>query len=213
MSAPFTLDELLLAHAAGALPEALGVLVATHMSLKPESRRRYAELETLGGVLLDDVPPEPLREGALEAVLGRLDEASPSLAQAPPALSSDVPSPLAAYLPGGLASLRWRRYGTIREARLSLGSPKLTSRLIEVRPGDAIPDHAHDGNEVTLVLKGAYTDVTGRYARGDVEIADPSLEHRLTAEPGEPCLCLTVSDAQIRLLTPLGRLLNLFVRF
>ena len=62
-----------------------------------------------------------------------------------------------------------------------------------------VPQHTHEGSELTLVLEGAFRDKTGRYARGDLALADGSIEHRPVAEPGEDCMCLTVTDAPLRL--------------
>ena len=45
------------------------------------------------------------------------------------------------------------------------------------------------------------------------EYADGSLDHRPTADPGQDCLCLTVTDAPRRLTGWIGRWLNPFIRF
>jgi putative transcriptional regulator len=64
--------------------------------------------------------------------------------------------------------------------------------------------------EVTLVLKGAFCDTTGRYARGDIAIAEADLDHMPMTEEGEDCLCFVVTDAPLHLTGPVGRILDRF---
>ena len=75
-----------------------------------------------------------------------------------------------------------------------------------------MPRHTHDGSELTLVLTGGFTERGNHFLRGDVAVADSSVDHCPVADPGEPCLCLAVTDAPLRLTGPFGRLLNPFVR-
>jgi putative transcriptional regulator len=84
--------------------------------------------------------------------------------------------------------------------------------LYRIRAGKKMPQHTHEGSEYTLVIRGAFSDVTGRYGRGDVAISDEDLDHTPIAEAGEECLCFAVMDAPLRLTGPIGRFLNRFVR-
>ena len=204
-------DERLLDYASGAAPEPLALLVATHLALCPLCRRTARELETLGGVLLEGAAAVPLAEGSLEQMLARLDQpvAQPAAA---PAGDPSLPQPLRGYLGGGLDCLPWRRLGPIAEARLLPAFKGFTTRLLWVQAGAAVPAHTHDGSELTLVLRGAFSDAGGHFARGDVEEADGSVDHRPVADPGEDCICLAVTDAPLKLTGRLGRLLNPFVR-
>ena len=40
---------------------------------------------------------------------------------------------------------------------------------------------------------------SGRFGRGDISIADPSVDHRPTAENTVPCIGFAVTDAPLRL--------------
>ena len=75
-----------------------------------------------------------------------------------------------------------------------------------------MPDHGHRGIELTLVLQGAFRDETDRFARGDVEIADEALVHTPTAEEGDPCICLAVTDAPLRFNSLIPRMLQPFLK-
>jgi len=81
-----------------------------------------------------------------------------------------------------------------------------------VKAGAALPQHTHEGAEYTLLLTGGFSDETGHYRRGDVAIADPSIDHRPVADEGEDCICLAVTDAPLRLTGRFGRYLNFLAR-
>ena len=99
------------------------------------------------------------------------------------------------------------------EIELHIRAPGYRTTLIRVRAGRMVPQHTHEGNELTVVLRGAFHDETGHYVRGDLAIADASVDHRPIADEGEDCLCLAVTDAPLRLTGRFGRFLNPFIRF
>lgn len=208
------LDELLMAHAAGRLPEPVSLIVATHLALSPPARARYRRYESVGGALLDELEPVPLEDGAWERLLGRLGAPEDEATAAPvkPEVAG-LPRPLRDYLPGSLDELRWRSYGSAAGIELDVKAPGYRTTLLRVHAGRRVPQHTHEGSELTLVLEGAFRDATGRYARGDLALADSSVDHRPVADPGEDCMCLTVTDAPLRLTGLFGRFLNPFVRF
>ena len=205
----------LLDYASGSLPEPVALLVATHVALCPLCRRGLAELEAVGGALLEALPPEPVADDSLARLLARIDRPAPPaepVAGAAPAVAELVlPQPLRDYV-GSLDRVAWRHLGPLSEARLLTGFEKFTTRLLRVTPGTALPHHTHAGSELTLVLQGGFSDVTGHYLRGDVCEADSAVDHRPVADWDEICLCLAVTDAQLRLTGWLGRLLNPFIR-
>lgn len=208
-------DELLMAHAAGRLPEPVALVVATHLALSPGARERYRQFEDLGGVLLEALPPTALADDAWERLMARLgDPSSPKApASKPPDTAANLPRPLRDYLPAPLDALRWRNYGNAAEFELPLRTPGFRTTLIRVRAGRMVPQHTHEGNELTLVLEGAFHDEIGHYHRGDLAIADASVNHRPRADADRDCLCLAVTDAPLRLTGLFGRLLNPFIRF
>lgn len=217
-----TVDDLLLAHAAGRLPEPVGLVVATHLALSPSRQAVYREYESFGGAMLEDLPPAALSAGAFDRLMARLDdEVEPINASLSARVTKstavnadpDLPAPLRAYVAGRIADLPWKHYGGVSEANLSLDESTYRTRLIVLKAGRAVPKHTHDGQEITVVLKGAFNDGIGRYGRGDLSIADGHVDHQPMAEPGEDCLCLTVTDAPLRLTGTFSRFLNPFMRF
>ena len=219
-------DDLLIAYASGTIEEPIALLVATHLAFCPRCRKEVERLEALGGTLLENETAESVEADSLAAVMARLDEPAPeaptpeapkdAIVSAPHQASHDgglrLPAPLRDYLGDGLDRLDWKSYRGFDEAELLLETPGLRTRLMRIKAGTAMPAHTHEGNELTLVLTGGFSDEHGHFLRGDVAEADPSVKHVPVADEGEDCLCLAVTDAPLRLTGPIGRLLNPFLR-
>ncbi len=204
-------DALLMRYAAGNLPEAFGLVVATHVSLCDGCRARLEAFETVGGAMMEAEPEAELSDAALARVMARLDVpvvVAPA-AVAPSRMRKGVlPAPVAAYVGGDLDQVKWKSLGLgVRQAILPT-SKSASVRLLFIPAGQAVPDHGHRGTELTLVLKGAFRDATDRFGPGDLEIAGEELEHTPIAEAGEDCICLAATDAPLRFVGWVPRLLQ-----
>lgn len=199
-------DDILRDYAAGTLPEAFSVVVATHLSMCDECRAALAAHEALGGALLDEGDSVPMSAGGFAACLDRLDKTPAPVATQIRLQPGALPAPLRDYVGGDLDAVAWRNVGGgIRQAMLQTGG-KASVRLLSIPGGKAVPDHGHHGREVTLVLKGAYRDEHHRIGPGDVEVAGEDLHHQPIAEAGEDCICLAATDAPLRFRSWLPRL-------
>jgi putative transcriptional regulator len=199
-------EELLVAYGAGASDEALSLLIATHLALCPECRRLVGEIESLGGTLLSGLAPAALADGALQSVLSRLD--TPGAAAPAPKAGTDtrVPEPLRSYV--GDLSHGWIPVapGVAHRPFFRRGSTR--ARLIRGAPGYVVPPHTHSGTEYTLVISGGFSDKTGRYGPGDLQIAGSELVHEPVADPGEDCINLAVTDAPLRFVGAVPKLIG-----
>ncbi len=219
-------DTLLIDYAGGALCEGASLAVATHLAFCPACRHEVAEMEAIGGALLDELEPEPLSNGCLEALMARLDHERPApcrpaprdAAPKPPAEQSRYPEPLRSYLRGRLdrdgriGEGGWRFLQPGMRCMDLLSGPNGTTRLIRMKGGVGVPTHTHGGIELTVVLEGGFSDEFGAFLPGDLAIGDPSLIHRPVSDP-EGCLCLATTIGGLRLTGPVGRLFNRFIKF
>lgn len=208
-------DELLMAYAAGSLPEAFNLIVASHVSMCDTCRAGLAAHEAVGGALLDDVTGVEMSDGAFDRAMSMIAGADVDVLPKPGVAAADrgpLPAPLADYVGGNLRNVRWRPVGMgVRQAILPT-SRTASARLLYIPAGTAVPDHSHHGTEITLVLQGAFEDETARFERGDVEIADGDLHHMPVADIHEDCICLAVTDAPLRFRGLLPRLLQPLLR-
>jgi putative transcriptional regulator len=205
-------DQLLMGYSAGELPEAFGLVVATHVSLCDECRARLAAFDALGGAVLDGAEDVAMSDGSLDACLARIDGLSQANARAPLQRAGIFPAPLADYLGGGPEKVKWRSLGRgVKQAILPTGR-EAAARLLYIPAGQAVPDHGHRGLELTLVLQGAFRDERDRFGPGDLEIADEATEHTPIAEEGAACICLAATDAPLRFNAMIPRLAQPFLR-
>lgn len=185
-------EELLLDYASGAADEALALIVATHLCFCQECRKTVALAEAAGGALLEETAP--LKDGALEATLALLD----SQPVEAPAVQDGTPSPLRPYLAGGLTAVRWRGMGPHLAFANLFRRGRTRARLLRGAPGADTGAHGHRGVEYTLVLAGGFSDETGTYGPGDLQVATADTVHNPVADPGEDCINLSVTTAPLR---------------
>lgn len=209
-------EETLLDYAAGNLGEAPSLLVATHIALAPEAARAVRDCEALGGALIETLEPVAMEYPAA-AVLARIEATSDATAEPPaaaPADEDDLPAPLRAYLPEGLAGVKWRRVGGgISECVLPIEVARGEKvALLRIEAGRGVPMHTHHGDEWTLVLDGAFEDESGRFEPGDIAITTPQDTHHPVADAAGDCICLTYTEAPLRFKGPLAPLFNFLAR-
>jgi len=199
-------ETLLFGYAAGTLPEAFSLIAATHVTLCDDCRARLAALEALGGAVVEDMNASPMTDGALDRAMTRLlPPDRRTMAQRRHAV---LPAPLLDYVGGDLDAVRWKPVGMgVRQAILPTSKGAM-ARLLHIPAGRAVPDHGHRGTELTLVLSGAFHDTIDRFGPGDLEIATSDLVHTPIAEPGADCICLAATDAPLRFISLIPRLLQ-----
>jgi len=206
-------DALLMAYAAGTLPEAFDVVVATHISLCDECRARMHEFDALGGEVLTHSGEADLADDSLEATLALIaGDPAPATPEPRPIRSDGLfPAPLRDYVGGDLDDVQWRRVGGGVSQCLLKTTGDAKVRLLRIPGGVTIPDHGHTGTELTLVLQGAFRDEGDRFAAGDIEIANEDLEHTPVAEEGVDCICLAATDAPLKFTAMLPRMAQPFL--
>ncbi len=205
-------DDVLVDYAAGTLPQATALLVATHLALCPDCREEVRLLEEVGGAMLAERVPEAPADHLLADCLALLDR--PVTVQEQPArycADGVYPRPLLDVLPAD--GLTWhKRAKGLAEIRLDTG-PGPVAKLLKISAGQPMPRHTHSGREFTLVLDGSFSDDYGVYRRGDVAVATEGEIHQPIAGAERDCICLAVVEGSLSLTGPIGRVLNLFVRF
>jgi len=199
-------DELLLDYAAGNLSEGWSLAIATHLALSPASRRRLEAMEGAAGALLDKITV--VQDGGDDAwqrmraqlEAGALEALKTSMAQGHHSAEVPVfPEPLRSYLGCDLSGLKWRALGRgAYHIRIPTEDPTTQVRLLKIPAGKPVPEHTHQGRELTLVLCGSFWDGEDLFARGDLEEADDDLLHTPTATKGEDCICLAVTEAPLK---------------
>lgn len=192
--------ELLTEHASGNLPLAQAACVSAHMNYCEQCRRASGQLQSVGAILFEGLHPEPVGDTLLNAVLARLDDATPlSFASTSAWSSSRTPAILQRLMNGDYTDLVWKKItSSLRISYLKTGDPNYEFALYHIKAGGKIPEHTHRGSEMTLVLEGGFSDAQGSYHRGDFIFRQPSDVHAPTALQSEDCICVAVLDAPLK---------------
>jgi putative transcriptional regulator len=209
-------DATLVAYVSGGLGEALALVVATHIALCSDCRRKAGAVEAVGGALLDDLPPAPMSEHAfakLLPLLGAIEEKPARISRLAVGRDFQPPAPLRDYVGPSLSEKNWRflapgigRIAVVPRSRRGVGAD-----LLRIKPGTGVAHHGHGGTELTMILGGGYTDEIGHFVTGDFVELDGNIRHRPVADPGEDCICL-VAAGKTRFTGFLGKLLQPFIR-
>ena len=209
-------DAMLMSYASSALNNGFSLLVSCHLEECDPCQEELRTMEMIGGAFLDQNYPTPLEVNSLETVLGRISEPEASFTsttgqQSVNEQSQNFPVSLAPYLDGSLDELRWQKLVPgIKQIKLDVGDNELPGsvRLFNIKPGFSLPQHSHNGEELSFVLRGAFTDEFGRYGIGDLTEMGPDDQHQPITDTQEPCICLIATDAPLKFKWGMSRLLQ-----
>lgn len=211
-------EESLLRLAVGTLDPGLAMVARAHLGLCPRCRAAFADYEEIGGLLLEETAPSPASGDGLARVFAVIDAERRTPPPEPRAPAARGPAPIVEgiELPPSAAGLglepkRWIAPG-IRARRIVVpGSRATRVALIEIAPGGVVPEHAHEGVEMTLVLRGSYCDAAGRSLPGDLVEADEDVTHSPRVDSDVVCVCLVAFTGRSRPSSLLGRIYQSFI--
>jgi len=215
-------EDTLLSYAAGSLPAALALVVGCHIQFCPHCRSQVRAGERLGGELMSALTPKALSNRARENVLERLalqesQSAAPavvgSLKTAEDNSAQDtMPSLLRNMLKeADFDALPWKKTIAPGLKQIVLDCGEGQARLLRIAAGQKMPVHSHRGSELTLILRGGYSDKLGQFNAGDVADLDGSVEHQPVADDDMDCICLAGMDAPLAFKGWLAKLIQPFV--
>lgn len=210
-------DEWLVDYAAGNLSEAKSALIATHASFHPELQSKIKDAEAIAGALMGSTEAAELSDGFFDRLMDKIEaqdgDAGNPIAVNAAAQNANIPQPLADYLDGDLEDVKWRFMGPgMKQAKLWSGENGEKLWLLKAKGGTQIPEHGHNGSEMTLVLQGSYCVDGQRFGVGDLEFASGEIEdHQPMIDEGEDCICLVVTEAPIKLKSFVARAVQPFI--
>jgi putative transcriptional regulator len=207
-------DATILAFAAGTLGEAHGFAVATHIAYCGDCRAAARQAESYGGELLMAEPVTAVTDTCRAATLASLDAISMAPAHKPSPQKTELPTVLINLLRSSdLDSLKWKAKAPgIATFEIPLSTKSNSHlQLLRIGKGRSMPEHGHGGEELTVMLRGSYSDHTGRYTKGDVADLDEDIEHQPVVDSDEDCICLVATEAPTRFTSVWARLAQPFI--
>ncbi|WP_339065589.1 ChrR family anti-sigma-E factor [Teredinibacter turnerae] len=214
--------ELLADYASGSLKPSHSLCIAAHLEQCESCRRQAMQLELLGAQLFDQLraPAATNTDTLKAAVFANLDDdATPEVNTASKSAITSaiekyrVPRALGQFLQGGYSELSWVKVSpSIKITTLLKDKDGSQIALSRVKPGGKMPHHRHTGDELTVVLEGAFSDETGLYRKGDFVSRDSRHKHKPMVTKDSECICLMVLDAPIEFTGMFSRFLNPLVK-
>ncbi len=209
-------QETLLSYAAGSLPASLALVVGCHLQYCRQCRSGVSAGEALGAELMVALSPQALSDRARDSVFARLDEqqAGGEIGREPKSvivnsMESSVPRLLQGVLQqDDLDALPWKRTIAPGLKQIVLNCGEGDVRLLRISAGKKMPVHGHGGSELTMILRGGYSDSLGKFNRGDVADLEAGVEHQPMADSDEDCICLAGMDAPLVFKGWLARLIQ-----
>jgi putative transcriptional regulator len=171
-------------------------------------RRRCRELEAIGGALLENIALAAVSDNTLASVLDRLDQdvIPEAAARSAAVANSEVPAPLAGYVGDSLYELSWKKLVPGIWIHDLPNQGKGMTCLLRVAPGKAALPHSHRGSELTLLLRGSYSDEVGRFTPGDIADLDDQITHQPLVDSDHDCICLIATEYPLRYTTLFGKI-------
>jgi putative transcriptional regulator len=207
-------DATVVAYAAATLPDAHMLVVASHLAFCQTCQRSVREAEAVGGGIMMQQDAAVVSDVCRSATLASLDGLITAPVPQRAKLQGELPVPLARILGDKvLADLPWKKKApglSIYEVPMN---DEARGRLLflNITPGSSMPEHGHAGEELTLVLKGAYTDRFGTFAAGDIADLDEEIEHKPVTDAKDGCICVVALEAPTVFKPFWARLLQPFI--
>ncbi|WP_427980721.1 ChrR family anti-sigma-E factor [Agarivorans sp.] len=204
-------------YAQGQLDPAMSLMLSAHLEFCAQCRQKVADIEQQLAAELSAIPEQAM-EQELDSMLQMIMQQSPetSIAIEQPVRQQQIQLGEKQFtLPRALQTHAehigpWGRLpGKIQRARVdALSNSKLN--FIYMDQDSSLPEHTHQGQEITLVLAGSFHDEVGSYHPGDFVIQNKQHQHSPRTAAHQDCLCLTLLDAPLHFTSGLASLLNPF---
>ncbi|MDO8909496.1 MAG: ChrR family anti-sigma-E factor [Pseudohongiella sp.] len=208
--------------AAGNLPLSEAVCVAAHLEFCSKCRSHVQQLSDVAAQMMARLEPVVADEDGFDTLMQRIEagESTPqparSAAQRASAASGATTMPLVVQklAKGGLQNMSWVQLGrSLRIAPVNVGCKDRQTAIYDIKAGGRMPEHEHRGEEITVLLKGSFSDAEGKYVRGDFVVRHAGERHQPTATLDTDCICLVSLAEPVKPTSFWYRLLEPFVQY
>jgi len=213
--------------AAGNLSVSEAMCVSAHLEFCAKCRAHVQQLNDLGAQLMSrqDTPDElAANDDDFLRLMQKIDQSPQSSAVVPEQVQiqerasagvvSSMPRVVQKLMGGSLQDLNWVQLGSsLRIAPFEMGQGDRETSLYDIKAGGRMPEHEHRGEEITVLLKGSFSDAEGKYVRGDFVVRNAGERHQPTATLDTDCICLVSLQRPVRPRSMFYRLLEPFVQY
>ena len=224
-------QELLFEYAAGVLDEARRFMIDAHMQMSEHCKKDVELCEDLGGYLLvKDCGQAKMANDARDKMMAMLDkevcqeskvcdDAQGQCMYTVAMLKSlGLSGELIEYLEqscrSGCHPSGWSKWNKkIKFMPVDAACSQSKIRLVRIAAGTQVPKHSHNGDEMTLVIKGHLADEYGEYGPGDLVVRQDGEMHAPKVSDEEDFICLSLTYHPVKMKCMFRRVFNIFHRF
>ncbi len=219
--------------AAANLPLSEAVCVSAHLEFCGKCRAHVQQLADIGGHMLARLQPQGVETSSFDRLMFRIGNgdgvqqaaADATLPTSLVALEAEEPSrsstagvslprALRRVAAGGLDNMSWVQFGkALRVAPVRISGDARETAIYDIKAGGRMPEHEHRGEEITVLLKGRFSDAEGSYSQGDFVVRNAGEAHHPMATQDTDCICLVSLERPVRPLSWFYRLLEPYVQY
>lgn len=215
--------EQLIDYSSGALTLSHALCVSSHVDQCEECQQTINKLNMIGSTLFEqaDVLPRDhrnvsaMKQNVMDLIANDAEQAPESMIMNADKRNVDksIPSSLRQFVPQSWQDVKWKSVTpSFRIATLCKDKDGSEVALSRVKPGGRMPHHSHTGDELTVVLKGSFSDEDGIYVKGDFVQRNAKDKHTPVVTNDGECICLMVLDAPIQFTGFFARVVNPLLR-
>lgn len=207
--------------AAGSLPLSEAVCVAAHLEFCGKCRAHVQQLSDLAAQMMVRLEPVVDDNDGFESLMQRIESsyAAPvvhpsSIAGKSAVSATGIPRVVEKLAGGSLQNLNWVKLGnSLRIAPVDIGCKSRQTAIYDIKAGRPMPEHEHRGEEITVLLKGSFSDAEGKYVKGDFVVRYAGERHQPTATLDTDCICLVSLEQPVKARSWWYRLMEPFVQY
>ena len=197
-------------YSSGSLNDGICALIEAHISKCSNCSDTLKYFDRLGGEILEFTKPVKMKENHLNKILSSEIYTNKNLNITRSDNKDIIPNSLNKWIKGSLDNLPWKtRSKGLKEYSVFIANSNNKLLLYKINAGKALPRHSHEGEEVTLVLSGGFSDENGQYLPGDIVFADSKVTHTPVADDDGECIVAVVQNGSIRLSGAFGKVIEM----
>lgn len=206
-------SDQLIEFSSGTGSSAMNIAISTHLHYCQECRRKVTDMETTAAVMFNEQSTVEIDKGGFDQLMARIKaEPAPTIEKAKP-VPSRFPPIVEKLINKDTESLDWKSpMKNLRVSRLMTDETGLILGLHHMKSGGRVPNHAHRGNEISVVIEGGFSDEMGSYGPGDFIHLSTEHSHSPQADADGDCWLLSLVEAPVKLAGPIGWVVNPFLK-
>jgi putative transcriptional regulator len=207
-------NDQLIEFSSGSCSSAMSIALSTHLHFCNECCMKVSENEAAAAVLFEKQDAIKVESDSFTKLMNRIQNEVPvPVVAEQPKQDTRFPKVISKLIDGDTESLDWEKpMKNLRVSRLLTDETGLILGLHHMKSGSRVPHHSHQGNEISIVVEGGFSDELGSYGPGDFIHLSSDHQHSPQADADGDCWLVSLVEAPVKLTGPLGWVVNPFLK-